>query len=202
VRLRRTVNNDIDGGDEEGRDVRVMGDMSAEPSMEEILSSIKRIIAEEGEGTQARSRRPRAAPQPIEPEPEEVLELSDPMRAPYDDPEPDAAPAPAPAPRAAPQPAPQPVAQPAPQPMRAAPVQPAMSEEPILSQRTAAASLGSLETLSKLLVKPEPESDGTLEGLVREMLRPMLRDWLDTHLPDMVETLVAREIAKITSQMR
>ncbi len=31
--------------------------MSAEPSMEEILSSIKRIIAEEGEGTQARARR-------------------------------------------------------------------------------------------------------------------------------------------------
>jgi hypothetical protein len=56
-----------------------MGDMSAEPSMEEILSSIKRIIAEEGEGTQARARRARAAPQPIEPEPEEVLELSDPM---------------------------------------------------------------------------------------------------------------------------
>ena len=53
--------------------------MSAEPSMEEILSSIKRIIAEEGEGTQARARRARAAPQPIEPEPEEVLELSDPM---------------------------------------------------------------------------------------------------------------------------
>ncbi len=186
-----------------------MGDMSAEPSMEEILSSIKRIIAEEGEGTQARSRRPRAVPQPIEPEPEEVLELSDPIPEHRFEPEPEPV-----APRvqaAAPQPAvhkpvaPQPIAAPAeaaPQPTRAAPVQPAMTEEPILSQRTAAASLGSLETLSKLLVKPEPESDGTLEGLVREMLRPMLRDWLDTHLPDMVETLVAREIAKITSQMR
>ena len=40
-----------------------------------------------------------------------------------------------------------------------------MSGEPILSQRAAAASLGSLETLSKLLVKPEPDSDGTLEGI-------------------------------------
>lgn len=176
-----------------------MGDMSAEPSMEEILSSIKRIIAEEGEGTQARSRRPRAVPQPIEPEPEEVLELSDPIPEHRFEPEPEPV---APRVQAA---APQPMAAPAeaaPQPTRAAPVQPAMTEEPILSQRTAAASLGSLETLSKLLVKPEPESDGTLEGLVREMLRPMLRDWLDTHLPDMVETLVAREIAKITSQMR
>jgi cell pole-organizing protein PopZ len=204
--------------------------MSAEPSMEEILSSIKRIIAEEGEGTQTRGRRPRAAPQPIEPEPAEVLELSDPILESYDEPEPE----PAPAPRAAAQPRPE--ARPAPraaeprapesrapepraaeprapeprapepraeaQPTRAAPVQPAMSEEPILSHRAAAASLGSLETLSKLLVKPEPESDGTLEGLVREMLRPMLRDWLDQNLPDMVETLVAREITKITSQMR
>ncbi len=182
-----------------GRDVRAMGDMSAEPSMEEILSSIKRIIAEEGDGTQARGRRSRAAPQPIEPEPEEVLELSDPMPAPHYEPEPE----PAPAPRV--QPAAQPVSErqsPPVQPTRAAPVQPAMTDEPILSQRTAAASLGSLETLSKLLVKPEPDSDGTLEGLVREMLRPMLRDWLDANLPDMVETLVAREIAKITSQMR
>ena len=70
------------------------------------------------------------------------------------------------------------------------------------AHHAAAASLGSLETLSKLLVKPEAESDGTLEGLVREMLRPMLREWLDTNLPGLVETMVAREIAKITSQVR
>jgi cell pole-organizing protein PopZ len=189
-----------------------MGDMSAEPSMEEILSSIKRIIAEEGEGTQTRGRRARAAPQPIapeqdvehDPEHDEVLELSDPIPAAvYDEPEPEPEPAPMPPP-ARPQAAVQPAAAPQAQrqPIRGASVQPAMTEEPILSQRTAAASLGSLETLSKLLVKPEPESDGTLEGLVREMLRPMLREWLDTHLPDMVETLVAREIAKITAQMR
>ncbi|HEX8421518.1 MAG TPA: DUF2497 domain-containing protein, partial [Sphingomonas sp.] len=62
------------------------------------------------------------------------------------------------------------------------------------------ASRGSLEALSKMLVKPEPDSDGTLEGLVREMLRPMLRDWLDANLPTLVETMVAREIEKITAQ--
>ena len=49
-----------------------------------------------------------------------------------------------------------------------------------------------------MLVKPEPGSDGTLEGLVRDMLRPMLRDWLDANLPELVETMVAREIAKIS----
>lgn len=194
-----------------GRDIKAMGDMSAEPSMEEILSSIKRIIAEEGEGTQARSRRPRTQPHPIDAGPVEVLELSDPMpatpepvaQAAY---EPEPEPAPAPRVQAAPQPAaaapqPTPVSAPA-QPTRAQTVQPSMSEEPILSHRTTAASLGSLETLSKLLVKPESESTGTLEGLVREMLRPMLREWLDANLPDLVETIVAREIAKITAQMR
>lgn len=127
-----------------------------------------------------------AAPQPV----------AQPAPQPVAPPQPVAQPAPhhyAPEPEPAPQPA---------QPPRPAPVEPAMSDEPILSQRAAAASLGSLETLSKLLVKPEPESDGTLEGLVREMPGPMLRSWLDTHLPEMVETMVAREIAKITAQMR
>jgi len=39
-----------------------MGDISAEPSMEEILSSIKRIIAEEGDGMPSRQRRPARTP--------------------------------------------------------------------------------------------------------------------------------------------
>ena len=63
-----------------------MGDVSAEPSMEDILSSIKRIIAEEGDDRPIRPRRSgavRAMPAaPIaddDDEPEEVLELSDPM---------------------------------------------------------------------------------------------------------------------------
>ena len=70
--------------------------------------------------------------------------------------------------------------------------------DPILSDQTAEASRDALKVLSRLLVKPEPASDGTLEGLVRDMLRPMLREWLDANLPEMVEGLVAREIAKIT----
>jgi hypothetical protein len=40
--------------------------------------------------------------------------------------------------------------------------------------------------------------DNTLEGLVRELLRPMLREWLDAKLPDIVEAMVAREIERIT----
>lgn len=169
-----------------------MGDLSAEPSMEEILSSIKRIIAEEGEGAPQRGRRqPRALPAtsavdaPMatnDDADEEVLELSDPMpvtRRPEADPRPQ--------PRA---PSPQPSSQPAAQGERPA--------EPIVSAQAAAASRGALDSLSRLMVKPEPGSDGTLEGLVREMLRPMLRDWMDANLPEMVEAMVAQEIKRIS----
>lgn len=145
--------------------------------MEDILSSIKRIISEE-DAPAARSRRPvrvptlAAVPSPAEaPSPvetnddDEVLELSDPMPKTTDfgrSPEPAAA-----------------------------------KPEPIVSENTATAARGAIDALSRLMVKPEAAGDGTLEGLVREMLRPMLREWLDANLPDMVERIVAREIAKI-----
>lgn len=174
-----------------------MGDLSAEPSMEEILSSIKRIIAEEGDAAPARGRRPARgaattlAPAPMaDDEDEEVLELSDPIPAPAKA-EPEAKPVdmnkPAESSRAAD--APRSAERPTP-------------AEPIVSPDAAAASRGALEVLSRLVVKPEPGNDGTLEGLVREMLRPMLRDWLDTHLPEMVEAMVSREISRIAGQAR
>ncbi|WP_375421508.1 DUF2497 domain-containing protein [uncultured Sphingomonas sp.] len=187
-----------------------MGDISAEPSMEEILSSIKRIIAEESEPGQSRPRRPGpsadvarehtpAAPPPPTVRAEEVLELSDPIRQP---PPPTQTAAPTPI-AVATTPAPTPAPTPVPTQRVDAPAATEPAEtaaEPIVSRQAAAASRGSLEALSKMLVKPEPDSDGTLEGLVREMLRPMLRDWLDANLPTLVETMVAREIEKITAQ--
>jgi cell pole-organizing protein PopZ len=36
--------------------------------------------------------------------------------------------------------------------------------------------------------------------MVREMLRPMLRDWLDANLPAIVEAMVAKEIERITGK--
>jgi hypothetical protein len=46
---------------------------------------------------------------------------------------------------------------------------------------------------------PGPSVGGqTIEELVKEMLRPMLKDWLDTNLPPMVERYVEREIARLT----
>ena len=50
------------------------------------------------------------------------------------------------------------------------------------------------------MVKPEVSGSDTLEGMVRDMLRPMLRDWLDANLPAIVETMVAKEIDRITGK--
>ena len=187
-----------------------MGEISAEPSMEEILSSIKRIIAEEGEVPTRQRRQPRPVPSPVAEDDEpEILELSDPMPLRMKV-EAAAARAAESALRSAPEPmpaAPEPVA-PSPAPTAAAPVAPAEpvhaseNEEAIVSPRAAEASRGALESLSRMMVKPEPSSDGTVEGLVREMLRPMLREWLDAHLPEMVEAMVAKEIARITREGR
>jgi len=41
------------------------------------------------------------------------------------------------------------------------------------------------------------ENERTLEDVVREMLRPMLRSWLDDNLPTLVERLVLVEIERI-----
>ena len=46
---------------------------------------------------------------------------------------------------------------------------------------------------------PAKQSDGTsLQDLTREMMRPMLKTWLDENLPQLVEELVAREIQRIS----
>lgn len=162
-----------------------MGDMTKEPSMEEILSSIKRIIAEEGEeAVQAAPRRMRAeakaAPAQVEPvhiEPvvEEVLELTDEIA------EEEAVPAPKATPKTA-------------------PVAETDADDSILSVESEVAARHSLSALSSMLVTPKDGGDNTLEGLVRAMLKPMLKEWLDTRLPSMVEEMVAKEIARITGR--
>jgi len=157
-----------------------MADFSNEPSMEDILSSIKRIIADEGEnGVSTRLRptprrmreSPRVEPE-LEPvaapgiEEEEVLELTDPVdhsQAQRED-------------------------------------EDAEDDAPeLVSAGTASASRSALASLSALVVKAEQPAH-TLEGLVREMLRPMLKEWLDSNLPELVETMVAKEIARISGK--
>lgn len=170
--------------------------------MEDILSSIKRIIAEENDAMPGRGKRPaRQLPARSEIDSfghDEILELSEPVPEPEYAREPVAHPAPAPVPASEPvTPAPAPVAA-APAPV-AEPVS-GPTPESLLSARTAEASRSPLDALSRLVVKPEVTGSDTLEGVVREMLRPMLRDWLDANLPAMVETMVAREIDRITGK--
>lgn len=167
--------------------------------MEDILSSIKRIIAEEGDSATAASRakrQPRPVPPRADPAPfghDEILELSDPVGAIDEDRPGIAEVAQSPEPMQAPSPT-----------QAAAPTasRSATAAEPILSPRTAEATRGPLDALSRMVVKPETPGGDSLEAMVREMLRPMLREWLDAKLPEMVEELVAREISRITGQSR
>jgi uncharacterized protein len=152
--------------------------MSKEPSMEDILSSIKRIIAEEGEeAAQAVSRRGKsdaASKQAADPAVEEVLELTDELGAEE----------PMPAHKTA----------------RAPQLDASDEDNSILSVESEVAARHSLSALSSMLVTPKDGEDNTLDGLVRSMLKPMLKEWLDARLPALVEDMVAKEIARITAR--
>lgn len=75
--------------------------------------------------------------------------------------------------------------------------------EPALINASATQSMrANLEALAMLAQPSAPpqivrSGETSLEGLARELLRPMLAEWLDTNLPDMVERLVQDEIARI-----
>jgi cell pole-organizing protein PopZ len=70
----------------------------------------------------------------------------------------------------------------------------------LVSADAAEASRQALAALSTVRESALAGGDGPLEAVVREMLRPMLKEWLDARLPDMVEALVTREIARITGK--
>ena len=180
-----------------------MGALHNEPSMEDILSSIKRIISDGSERPQPpRGSRARAvdaddaaAPafsadrsESVDPAPESdpVLELTERM---------DEAPAKE---REMEESA---MAEGDPRITGDEVAGGATLDHGILSDRSAQAARESLSHLSALLVRPEEGESNTLEGLVREMLRPMLKDWMEANLPDLVETLVKREIDRIVGRL-
>jgi cell pole-organizing protein PopZ len=182
-----------------------MGGVTNEPSMEDILSSIKKIIAEDSAKPQGFTRaRTRSAERTVEAnEPaaesfdsapemvdadDDILELT--QSAPIDMP-------------AAEQPAPVSETVEAPMPANVAPQQAAVeapAEAPIVSTIAVEASRHALASLSKMVVKPEVAGSDTLEGMVRDMLKPMLKDWLDANLPEIVERMVAQEVARISGR--
>ena len=127
-----------------------------EPSMEDILASIKKVIAEEKEL--------RIAPAgPDEPQSEgdgedDVLELDQPLAPPAD------------------------------------------LGPPLLDEGAAGHSRQALEQLSTVAATAPPPPGNPLEEVVREMLRPVLKQWLDDNLPAIVDEHVKREISRITGR--
>ena len=170
--------------------------------MEEILASIRRIIAEDGEPAAATpaakaEAKPEAKPAE-EPAADEILELTEVVEA-------ESAPAaPAPPPQASAPVIPLPQRTPESRPVE----QPAPAGEGIVSPAAAAASVAALSQITALSSRPEPRGDIglggahlTLEMLVREELRPILKDWLDRNLPEMVQRLVSQEIARLVGDV-
>lgn len=153
-----------------------MNDISTEPTMEDILSSIKKIISEDSSKTLT-APRPRRATARDEVEQatesvadavaavdeEDILELTEqsPESISQDD---------------------------------------TTAPFALVSPNAEVASRSALDALSALIVKPDVHGTDTLEGLVREMLRPMLKEWLDANLPHVVEGLVSKEIARISGK--
>ncbi|MGF3024743.1 PopZ family protein [Methylobacterium aquaticum] len=207
-------------------------DKSQEPSMEEILASIRRIIADDQKPAEppAAGSRPVAVPNPA-PDEDDVLDLAMVAKPAPKPPAPKPAPQP-PAPPPAPKPEPvakapppkpeprfdeidamseiafrdepmdfdaleiEPEPEPAPPPPPkavAAPPPPAL-EDRLLSQATDATVGHAFDLLASTVLTRNAR---TLEDLVQDMLRPMLKAWLDDNLPVMVERLVRAEIERV-----
>ena len=197
-----------------------------EPTMEEILASIRRIINEDDEEQPAAEAVAEAAPEPeAEPEPEPVAEV-----------EPDPEPEPEPEPEAAledealeltdrvedeaepveepisvaedimivdredevePEPEPEPDFMAEPEPV----AEETEEEDALVDAAPASAAAGMFAALSENL-RVSSEQGQTLEGIVREMMRPMLKQWLDDNLPSIVEEKVQAEVERIARRRR
>lgn len=182
-----------------------------EPSMEEILASIRKIIADDNLGKKqdevAKKPAPKKEPLP-EPEPESVM-IDDPHPEPMDvameadvldlaevasvaqtpepvmvDPEP-----------AEPEPVTETHFDPVPVAVAAPLKDVSALEDRILSDNTGALVSQAFQSLSRNT--PMPAVGRSLEDVVVELLRPMLRGWLDDHLPGIVEKLVKAEIERV-----
>lgn len=173
-----SYDNDADDlGMFEGDDID-LADEIADEVAEEFTTEIKgpefSFEAILGASTAREAAAPAPAPLP-EPEPE--------IEVPFQ-------PTPRPAPRAA---------QPAPQPEPKMPAAPRYANEPLTDANTAESAAGAL---GKLISKMDIGSDNTLEGLVRELLKPMVKEWLDANLARIVEEKVEAEVQRIARMAR
>jgi cell pole-organizing protein PopZ len=77
---------------------------------------------------------------------------------------------------------------------RRAPAPPPMHDPGLISHATAAAVDSAFNTLANTVLG---QNARTLEDLVKEMLRPMLKSWLDDNLPGLVDRIVRAEIERV-----
>jgi cell pole-organizing protein PopZ len=210
-----------------------------EPSMEEILASIRRIIADD-EANAKPAKAPEPAPAPVAPPvaaappPPKPVEAPRPAPKPATEFKPPIPPVPAPSetadvldlteamaampPRSAPASpsfrtidgesdvvfsdrspeAPAPTAEPAGrfvEEARRAFTQQSGSDRSLLSNATMSAVDSAFNSLAHTVLGNNAR---TLEDLVKEMLRPMLKSWLDDNLPGLVERIVRAEIERVS----
>jgi uncharacterized protein len=177
----------------------------SEPSMEEIIASISRIITED--------KPPKEPPRTVTGEAGDVFELTDAIGedgsvrrlAPFDQSSPPAASSAAERDNSA---ATAPPAEPQPKGTdNSMPPRPEPARERILSSATSGAAAAAFAQLGALPRERRKEGDlplgaaeRTLEEIVRDLLRPLLQSWLDEHLPDIVERLVREEIARVVGE--
>lgn len=173
--------------------------------MEEILASIRRIIAEDGEQPEAVP--PAAAPAPASRE-DEILELTEVVTDDGALSQADEEPEEVAEEMTPPEPEPPPEDEPM---QMATPAEPSDDGERLVSQAAAAASLAALSQLNRLNEPkvdkrmsdiPLGEGQMTIEDMVREMLRPLLKEWLDSNLPHLVERVVQDEVQRLVRDLR
>ncbi|MGK7861379.1 DUF2497 domain-containing protein [Falsiroseomonas sp. E2-1-a4] len=166
--------------------------------MDDILASIRRILNED-EAQEAQGNK--AEPEPLDLT-EAMLVAALPAPDPEPEPEYEPEPEPEPPPRAAapPEPSPQPATRPDADPeMTVANVMSAA--EGLIAPAVAAATTATLATLLRSVAAERSatvsRAGPSIEDVVREEIRPLLKAWLDQHLPPLVERLVRVEIERV-----
>ena len=72
----------------------------------------------------------------------------------------------------------------------------------IISDRAAEEAVGALSKLAQNVALSNRSADVTLEDIVKELVRPMLRQWINENMSDIVEALVEKELEKLVRQAR
>jgi cell pole-organizing protein PopZ len=164
---------------------------ASEPSMEEILASIRKIISDD-------------APPVASDAAADIIELTQVVEE--DGSVVDIAPSPqpeVPPMAAAPEPAPQPQPAPAPAAPIFKPSETLVSEPAASAAGSALSALASTVEIERLSSAPMTSTSfgngsRTLEDMVIELMRPLLKQWLDENLPATVDRLVQKEIERIS----